>query len=93
MLTCVIGLQKKLQEEQSPEKDPSPWQSVLKRGLGEVQPGSTPSGHTDELPSSVLPWLTQCLPWVIRGSGCDSTVPICLLTRKLVFYLSLFKPT
>ena len=23
-----------------------PWQSALKWGLGEVEPGSTPSGHT-----------------------------------------------
>jgi len=27
-------------------------------GQGEVQPGSTPSGHTGELTSPVLPWLT-----------------------------------
>jgi len=38
------------------------WQSVLKWGLGEVQAGSTPSCHTGELPSPVLPGLTQCLP-------------------------------
>jgi len=30
-------------------------QSALKWGLREVQPGSTPSSHTGELPSSVLP--------------------------------------
>ena len=42
------------------------WQSALKWGLGEVEPGSTPSGHTGELPSPVLPWLTQCLPQVIN---------------------------
>jgi len=35
------------------------WQSALKWGLGEVQPGST-----GELPSPVLPRLTQSLPQV-----------------------------
>ena len=30
-------------------------------GLGEVQPGSTPSDHTDELDSPVLLQLTQVL--------------------------------
>ena len=42
------------------------WQSALKRGLGEVQPSSTPFGHTGELPSAVLLWLTQCFPQVIN---------------------------
>ena len=42
------------------------WQSALKWGLGEVEPGSTPSGHTGELPSPVLPQLSQCLPQVIN---------------------------
>jgi len=42
------------------------WPSALKWGLGEVQPGSPPSGHTAELPSPVLPELTQCLPQVIN---------------------------
>ena len=53
------------------------WQSALKWGLGEVEPGSTPSCHTGELPSSVLLWLSKCLPQVIsRGSGHDSTIPL-----------------
>ena len=55
------SLRSNLQEEILPQ-----WQSALKWGLGEVQPGSTPSGHTAELPSPVLPWLTQCLPQVIN---------------------------
>ena len=42
------------------------WQSALKWGLGEVEPGSTPSSHTGELPSPVLPQLAQCLPEVIN---------------------------
>ena len=50
-----------LEEEILPQ-----WQSALKWGLGEVQPGSTPSGHTAELPSPVLLWLTQCLPQVVN---------------------------
>ena len=53
------------------------WQSALKWDLREVQPGSTSSGHTDELPSSVLPGLTGPFPrWPVSGSGCDSTAPI-----------------
>ena len=42
------------------------WQSVLKWGLREVQPGSTPSGHTAELPSPVLPGLTRSFPQVLN---------------------------
>jgi len=65
MLTHVLSLQKNskgsnLQKEILPQ-----WQSALQWGLGEVQPGSSPSGHAAELPSPVLPWLTQCLPQVI----------------------------
>ena len=50
-----------LQEEILPQ-----WQSVLKWGIGVVEPGSTPSGHTGELPSPVLLRLTQCLPQVVN---------------------------
>jgi len=41
------------------------WQSALKWDLREVQPGSTPSGHTAELPSPVLPGLTGSFPQVL----------------------------
>ncbi len=41
------------------------WPSALKWGVGEVEAGSTPSSHTGELLSTVLPQLTQCLPQVI----------------------------
>ena len=60
MLTCVVGLQKrKLSQRSSLLKETlSQWQSALKWGLGEVQPGSTPPGYTGELPSPVLPQLT-----------------------------------
>jgi len=34
------------------------WQSALKRSLGEMEPGFTPSSHTGELPSAVLSQLT-----------------------------------
>ena len=27
----------------------TPWESALKWGLGEVEPGSTPSGHSGEI--------------------------------------------
>jgi len=43
------SLRSNLQREILPQ-----WQSALKWGLGEVEPGCTPSGHTTELPSSVL---------------------------------------
>ena len=64
-LTHILGLQRNskgnnLQKEILPQQ-----QSALKWSLGEVQPGSTPSGHTAELPSPVLPRLTQCSPQVI----------------------------
>ena len=53
------------------------WQSALKWGLGEVQPGSTPSGHTAELPSPVLQGLTGCCPQLLNQcSGHDSAVTI-----------------
>ena len=42
------------------------WQSAREWSLGEVEPGSNPSSHTGELPSLVLPQLTQCLPQVIN---------------------------
>ena len=66
MLTLTLGLQKNskgsdLQKESHLQKESLPqWQSALKwGGLGEVQPGSTPSCHTAELPSPVLPQLTS----------------------------------
>ena len=60
MFTHAVSSQEKLQEI-LPR-----WQSALKWGLGEVEPGSTPSGHTGELPSLVLPQLTQCSPQLIN---------------------------
>jgi len=42
------------------------WQSALKWVLREVQPGSTPPGHTAELPSPVLPGLTGSFPQVLN---------------------------
>ncbi len=41
-------------------------QSALKWGLGEVEPGCTPPGHTVELPPPVLLWLSQSLPQAIN---------------------------
>ena len=59
------------------------WQLALKWGLGEVEPGCTPSSHTGGLPSPVLPGLTQSLPQVInQWFGCDSTVPIHMPTQN-----------
>jgi len=52
---------KDLQKEILPQ-----WQSALKWGLREVQPGSTPSCHTAELPSPVLPGLTGSFPQVLN---------------------------
>jgi len=33
----------------------SPWESALKWGLGGVQPGSTPSGHSGEIAFTCAP--------------------------------------
>jgi len=65
-LTWVLGLPKRtprsdLQREILPQ-----WQSALKGGLGEVEPGSTLSCHAGELPSPVRLQLTQCLPQVVN---------------------------
>ena len=42
------------------------WQSALKWGLREMQPGSTLSGRTAELPSPVVPGLTQSFSHVLN---------------------------
>jgi len=42
------------------------WQSALKWGLREAQPGSTPSGHTAELPPPVVPGLTWSFPQLLH---------------------------
>ena len=63
--------------DHQPENLPE-HQSALKWGQREVQSGSTPSGHTAELPSPVLPGLTgsfahsvvrarKQLPYNVRG--------------------------
>jgi len=53
------------QEKDLPPEIPQ-CQSTSKWGLREVQPGSTPSGHTAELPSPVLPELTGPFPQVLN---------------------------
>ena len=53
------------QEKDLPPEIPQ-CQSTSKWGLREVQPGSTPSGHTAELPSPVLPGLTRSFPQVLN---------------------------
>ena len=54
------------------------WQSALKLGLREVQPGSTPSGHTAELPSPVLPGAQSVLQAVTQQFPCmDKTWACC----------------
>jgi len=46
-----------------------------------VQAGSTPFGHTCELPSPVLPRLTRSFPQVLnQWFSCDSTVTVHLVT-------------
>jgi len=66
MLTHIRGSQKNSKGSKLQKDILHQRQAALKWGLGEVQPGSTPSRHTGELPSPVLPWLTQCLPQVIN---------------------------
>ena len=56
-----ISTRRDLQQEILPQ-----WQPALKWGLREVEPSSTPSGHTGELPSPVLPQLTLSSPQVMN---------------------------
>jgi len=64
-------------KEGSPTRDPCQWQSALQWGLREVQPGSTPSCLTAELPPPVLQgWPGPFPRCSISGSGQDSAVPI-----------------
>ena len=64
-LTHVLGSQKSSKRSNCQKEILPQWQSALKWGLGEVESGSTPSGHTAELASPVFPWLSQCLLQVI----------------------------
>jgi len=66
MLTGGVGSQENFRRSNLQTEILPQWQSALKWGLAEVQPGSTPSGHTAELPSPVLLQLTQCLPQVVN---------------------------
>jgi len=52
----IPGSQSKTPPKRDLQKEILPqWQSALKWGLREVQPGSTPSGHTGESPSPLAP--------------------------------------
>ena len=67
-------------KEGSPTRELPQRQSALKWGLREVQPGSTPSSHTDELLSPVLPRLTGSFPrvlnqWFRPGLNSSRTLP------------------
>ena len=62
----IPGSQGKAPLERNLQEILPQWQPALKWGQREVQPGSTPSGHTAELPSPVLPGLTQSFPQVIN---------------------------
>ncbi len=76
-LTRTLGAQNSSTKGDLQRESLPPWQSALKWGLREVQPGSTPSSHTGELPSPVLPGLTGPFPRCsISGSGRDSTVTV-----------------
>ena len=70
------------------EKNLPPWQPALKWDLREVQPGSSPSYHTAELPSPVLSGLTGSFPQVfnqwfrlwLNNSHTPSLTPIGLMS-------------
>jgi len=63
----IPGSQGKASPRRDLQKENLPgWQSALKWGLREVQPGSTPPRHTAELPSPVLPGLTGSFPQVLN---------------------------
>ena len=53
------------------------WQSALKWGLREVEPGSTPLWSHSWFAFTCAHMADRPYPrWSISGSGCDSTVPI-----------------
>ena len=54
-LTHVLGLQKGSQGSDLQIEILPPWESALKWGLGGVQPGSTPSGHSGEIAFTCAP--------------------------------------
>jgi len=54
-LTCVLGLWKGSKRKALQLESLSPWESVLKWGLGGVEPGSTISGHSGEIAFTCAP--------------------------------------
>jgi len=77
-LTRVLGLQKSPKRSDLQIEILLPWESALKWGLGGMQPGSTPSGHSDEIAFTCAPAADSALAsgGQSEGSGRDSTVPI-----------------
>ena len=59
------------------------WHSTLKWALREVQPGSTPSGHTDELPSPVLK-VVRCkaAKWDLKPRNLFFITDLCLIIKR-----------
>ena len=60
-----------LQKESLPQ-----WQSALRWGLGEVEPGSTPSSHTGELPDSALASGDQSVVQAVTQQFPNTPAPI-----------------
>ena len=48
-LTCILGSQKGSKGNNLQIENLPPWESAFKWGLGGVEPGSTPSGHSGEI--------------------------------------------
>ena len=71
-LTRVLGLQKGSKRKDLQLEILPPWESALKWGLG----GSLPVTQVKLCSLCPCSWLSARLRWSIRGSGCDSTVPI-----------------
>ena len=54
-LTCVLGSQKGSRRKALQTESLPSWESALKWGLGEVDSGSTPSGHSGEIAFTCAP--------------------------------------
>jgi len=75
-LTHVLSSQKGSKSNDLQIESLPPWESALKWGLGGVEPVSFWSLRWNCVHLCSCSWLSTRLRWSIRGSGCDSTVPI-----------------
>jgi len=81
-------LTEELQEEQSPDRDPSSLGVILKWGLGGGEPGSTPSGHSGEIAFTCAPAADSAL-----ASGGQSEVQAVIQQFPYTYLLTLIRRT